>query len=201
MLIFHIIPWAFAFLLYGLSKLVKPIHWKDAKESNTQLYIQLLIYTIGFLLMVYAHYSLYILGRSPTFLFLCLSTLSIYTLFRLLQKVAEDNRIPVNPDNAKLLLKILAFTWYGIFCVMCEVNYSLIVMFPNSYNGLDSVSFAERAFNAVYYTFSIMFTYSGNGISSVDVLSRSVEIIEILCCYIFIGIIISSIIGKTTESI
>lgn len=201
MIIFYVIPLAFAILLFFLSKLVKPIHWKDTKESNIQLCIQLLIYTVGFLLMVFAHYSLYIIECSPVCLFYCLSVLNIYTLFRLLQKVTENNRIPIKSDNAKPLLKIIAFTWYGIFCLMCEVNYSLMVIFPKSYDGLDSLSFAERAFNAVYYTFSIMFTYSGNGIVSVDVLSRSVEIIEILCCYVFIGIIITSIIGKTAENI
>ena len=184
-----------------MSKLVKPIHWRNAKESNIQFCIQILIYTVGFLLMVFSHYSIYLIGSPPTLLFLSLITHNIYTLIRLLQKLTESNRIPVKADNAKPLLKIIAFTWYGIFSVMCGINYSLIVMFPNSYDGTDLLSFASRAFNAVYYTFSIMFTYSGNGVVSIDILSRSVEIIEVLCSYIFIGIITTNIIGKTSENI
>lgn len=197
----HLIPWALAVLQIYLSKLVKPIHWKNAKESNIQFCIQILIYTVGFLMMVFTHYSLYLIGCPPTWLFLSLIALNIYTLIRLLLKLTESNRIPVKADNAKVLLKILAFTWYGIFSVMCGVNYSLIVMFPNSYEGTDLLSFAYRAFSAVYYTFSIMLTYSGNGVAAIDILSRSVEIIEVLCSYIFIGIIATNIIGKTSENI
>ena len=84
---FHFVPWALAILLVFLSKLVKPIHWKGTKESNIQFCIQLLIYTVGFLLMVFANYSLYILGCSPTCFFLSLSALNIYTLFKLLHNV------------------------------------------------------------------------------------------------------------------
>lgn len=112
----------------------------------------------------------------------------------------EGNKIPAIKETAKPIMKIVAFSWYGIFGTLCCINYMLVVLFPASYE-MAEVSFAERAFNVVYYTFSVMLTYTGNAISACDALSRSVEMIEILCCYVIIGIVVTNTIGKAVEKV
>lgn len=79
-----------------------------------------------------------------------------------------------------------------------EKKSSLPGFFRFAYASICELFFS---FSAVYYTISIMLTYSGNGVAAIDILSRSVEIIEVLCSYIFIGIIATNIIGKTSENI
>lgn len=77
----------------------------------------------------------------------------------------------------------------------------LVVNFPQNYEGYEGMTFARRAFNIVYYSFSVMLTYSANGIVATGVLSQSAEMIEILCSYVVIGIIIANSIGKAVEKI
>ena len=124
-----------------------------------------------------------------------------FNLYKLCVKAKEQNAIPVITETAKPLLKIIAFTWYGIFSSFCCINYMLVVNFPQNYEGYEGMTFARRAFNIVYYSFSVMLTYSANGIIATGVLSQSAEMIEILCSYVVIGIIIANSIGKAVEKI
>ena len=181
---------------------VKQIHWTDAKAANEQVLIQFCIYTTSYILMVLFHWIFYRLScpQVTVFSLVGMSVISGWSFYRICFKTVEENKIPAIRETAKPILKIVAFSWYGIFGTLCCINYMLVVLFPSSYK-MTEVSFAERAFNVVYYTFSVMFTYTGNAISVCDALSRSVEMVEILCCYVIIGIIVTNTIGKAVEKV
>lgn len=175
---------------------VKNINWKNSKEANQQALIQFFIYTLSFIILVFTHFAA---GEYSVLFFLFWGCNTLYTLYQLCVRAKEQNAIPVIMDTAKPLLKIVAFTWYGIFSSFCCINYMLVVSFPQYYSGYEGMSFALRAFNVVYYSFSIMLTYSANGIFATGVLSQSAEMIEILCSYVIIGIVIANSIGKAVE--
>ena len=199
--------WLFSYLtgllpliLLVLARKVKPIHWTNSKEANQQLAVQILIYFFGFLSLIGAHYSFEKNNQSPALLFFLFGGLFLYTFVRLCRRVPESNKIPAISETAPAILKIVAFTWFGIFVTLCGINYILVVLFPKAYGGLEGLSFIDRAFDVVYYTFSVMMTYTGNGIVAVSKFSRSVEIIEVICCFLFIGIVITNTIGKAVET-
>lgn len=181
-----------------LSTKVQDIHWKNSKEANLQLIIQISIYTLSFIILVLVHS---VAGEYSKHVFPVYGCFVAFNLYKLCVKAKEQNAIPVITETAKPLLKIIAFTWYGIFSSFCCINYMLVVYFPQNYEGYEGMSFARRAFNIVYYSFSVMLTYSANGIVATGVLSQSAEMIEILCSYVVIGIIIANSIGKAVEKI
>lgn len=180
-----------------LSKNVERIAWTDAKAANKQMLIQFVIYTLIYILLIIVSS---VLQSTGLFLYLIgMDVMSVYFIYRLSSKAIQGNRISVSVDNSKPLLKIIAFTWYGLFMTMCCLNYSFAVMIPDSYEDLSSLNTFEKAFNVVYYTFSVMLTYAGNIISAKTTFTRAVEMIEVVCCYVIIGIVITNIIGKATD--
>lgn len=179
---------------------VRPIHWTNRRQSNKQLVVQIGIYTGGYLLLVFAHRMNTGSYFYTLFLFIGINLVCLGTLIGLCCGIVRMNKLPVITETAKPLLKIIAFTWYGIFGTLCCLNYSFSYLFPGEYLRLEGLSFGEHAFNAVYYTFSVMFTYSGNGIEACGIISRSMEILEVLCSYIFIGIIATNVIGRASEA-
>ncbi len=185
-------------MLYRLGLYVKPIHWQDQRQANVQMIIQFVIYTLVYLTMVFIC-SLGINRFWLTVILIGMILGSIISNARLSIQSVKENQIPVEKENARTLLKIVAFTWYGIFSSMCCLNLALTTLAPKYYDGIEGIGIVDYAVNVVYYTFSVMFSYSGNGIEAIGSFSRLIEIIEVFSCYIFIGIVITNIIGKTTE--
>ncbi len=178
---------------------VKDIHWTDRRQANEQTAIQFAIYTFSYLLMVSVK-ATGCCNFSVNIFLILMAGLSLRTNIGLSRQSVIGNQIPVTKENAGALLKIVAFLWYGLFSTMCCLNFAMTSLFPGLYSGLDDVGILDGAVNVVYYTFSVMLSYSGNGITPISSLSRLIEIAEVLWSYIFVGIVITNMIGKTAEA-
>ena len=177
---------------------VKSVQWsKNGNDTLFQVIIQLLIYTIVYLLMVFMNKVMFKSLKMVYFGGMILLAGGVF--LRQISQVLKEKKIPINAETAKTVFKIIIISWYGLFSTLCCVNYALIVLNHDSYDGLLGLSETEKAFSTVYYTFSIMLTYSGNGIKAVDTLSQTFEMIEILVCYVIVGIVIVGIIGKVFD--
>ena len=76
------------------------------------------------------------------------------------------------------------------------MNYILYLLYPNQYQLQAGMSFSAIGFEFVYYTFSIMITYSGTSIEAIGIVTKSFQMLEVIACYICIGICLTHLIDK-----
>lgn len=197
-MIYSILLLMAAILQLVLSTQVIPINWMDSTASTKQMIIQLIIYILAYAMLVLTDYvtpkpaSIIIQSFYLGFL--------ICKVIELSRQAIKENNIPVKAATAKPLLKIVVFTWMGLFSTLCCVNHILVSITPEAYSGVAELSFCERAFVVVYYTFSIMFTYTGNGIAPIGMIPKAFEMVEVLLCFFVIGIVFTNIISKVAET-
>lgn len=96
------------------------------------------------------------------------------------------------------------FSVFSVFFIMLigfsSLNYIFHIVFPNSYSIPENLETNEKAFEFIYYTFNLMLTYDSNTIIANSILTKIVQMIEMMAFYIFVGVILSSIIGSIPKN-
>ena len=111
---------------------------------------------------------------------------------------------PIWKERLAVRLKMVIGMWFSIFILCASINYILYIIFPAQYEVNISISepwhIALVAFEFVYYTFMLMITYSGDGnIVPSGVISKSLQMIEIIVFFVFVGILINQFLDRANN--
>lgn len=99
-------------------------------------------------------------------------------------------------NNVRFPFVLLSiFASFLIACTM--INYLIYMQWPYFYEIQEGLNHAAVGFEFFYYTFTLMLTYSTPSISAVHVVSKAVQLCEIVAFYIFIGFFFVDLISKS----
>ena len=188
-----------------LASCVKKILWTEDAEARKQMVVLIAIDITAFMTLVVYNYTTQSFPREIPFaakaVMCALYAFMVICLFlKLTRHVFKLNTIPVMKETARAILRIVIVQWAMFFTMLAVINYMMIMLFPHQFSGVQDLTFAETAFETVYYTFGLMITYSGGAvITAKGMLVKGMEMVEILFFYIVIGMIVTNIISKASE--
>lgn len=188
----------------ALAFLIPKTRWvKGNPKIYTTCVLNNITYPISYLIC-FGSYSIYLLTGNAVILYtaLCYMAYMFYLFVRQLKALLQLIRdVPVKKENNTPYLLIIIMAWFAIFSMMAIINYLTFIVFPHLYFIPADLSPIENAFEFIYYTFTLMITYSSDTVVATHIVSKSLQIVEILMFYIVVGILISQIIGKLADTV
>ena len=115
---------------------------------------------------------------------------SVITQFVIFSKVNEKNL--KKATFAAVIISLIV----KMLMAFSSINYLIYTLNPSFYIIPEGLNFVEIGFEFVYYTFNLMITYGGTSIDAVGIISKIVQMSEIIIVYIFVGIYFSGLLGK-----
>lgn len=194
-LVITLIP--FPLLMAGIMLLTKSVDWeKTIGRIRAKKVIDCFVYSMTFIFLTYTHHV--IVENSLPFLtilfpVLAATYLSISSLTSFTQQFILFGRRNFQ-WNKEVFPMVLLSLLVGVLMSLSTVNYALYMICPSFYEIPSDLSFAETAFEFIYYSFTLAITYSGSSISVTHVISKIVQMVEICYCYAIIGSVIVQLI-------
>lgn len=200
----------FVLLIYILTMILLPlsiliintVDWlKNDSRFITKKLLDFLMYGVNFALIVFTNY-ISISYKPPLRaiippIVICL-LISVYALYIFTQQIVHFSHYKI-VSSKKVSLLILVSVLFGILMSMSTINYTLYMICPNFYEIQYGLSFIEIAFEFIYYSFTLAVTYSSSSISVIDIITKSVQMIEIIYFYILCGSLIIDIISNINK--
>lgn len=200
----------FVLLIYLLIMILLPpsifvinkVDWlKNDSRFIAKKLLDFLMYGINFALIVFTNYIVIYYNRSLILVIvsivICLS-LSVYALYIFTQQIVNFSHYTI-VSNKKIFLLIVVSLLFGILMSMSTINYTLYMICPNFYEIQCGLSFIEIAFEFIYYSFTLAVTYSSSSISAIHIITKLVQMIEIIYFYILCGSLIIDIISNINK--
>ena len=174
-------------------------NWRDKKQSNKSAIQLTLVYLFSFFI------SVCIAEITPWNAITCSLSIAfiiyiIYVLKKTIKLIFDNVQLEITPSDKYSYLKVIFLNWIAIFFSLSDINSLLFSNISEQYSGLEGMNLFTKGFYTLSYTFSLMITYSGDNIRACGILSRGIEMIEIIMFYIVIGIVISNIIADISRT-
>lgn len=200
----------FVLSIYFLTMILLPpsifvinkVDWlKNDSRFIAKKLLDFLMYGVTFALIVFTNYIVIYYNLPLTAVIvpmvICLS-LSVYALYIFTQQIVNFSHYTI-VSNKKSFLLILVSLLFGILMSISTINYTLYMICPNFYEIQCGLSFIEIAFEFIYYSFTLAVTYSSSSISVIHIITKLVQMIEIIYFYILCGSLVIDIISNINK--
>jgi len=174
-----------------LLRIISSMNWlKTDKKFIIKKIIDCMVPFGSYAILVYGYYVFAYILQSLSIWLLIVPALFVvcsftyYSTSEILRISKYTSKQIKGAQTGYILLGLFS----TLLVAITMINYISYILCPNFYDIPNGLNHAAIGFEFIYYTFTLMMTYSGTSISALHVVSKLLQIIEIITFYVFVGV-------------